>query len=307
MDKSEFWKLIGEPASGKGVELVGLRKRLEGLSDESLCSFRDHLQDRIDELLDLNARKALESNPQIPKPISDDGYEYLIVGVIAHGRAAFEAALRDTSELERGGWAENEELLYLAEDVLEGRAPHEDRSDLGVGTISTVATVIDQAYPSPVTRLEEDFPVDSFGWIDIEVQDLSRPAIEIFTYPDGEYAIYPEVEDDRVRFAFQDAAANARDELHQSIDFRRIPGLFLCVSVEVGSRDFAPEMRLVCPRNGPFDLRPGVAVGVDRRGIPSTDTLRLERFAASKVTAALAKYFEGHERELSFISSLSDR
>lgn len=304
MTEDDFWQLIAGAGTRGELSLLKLGKRLESLPSESIREFDSHLQDHISALDTSRSLKALQNNPKVEQPISDDGYEYLLAGVVSRGRKVFEEARRDANLLRSGHWPESEELLNLAEDVIDSReeSSRPDGSTLEVRTAS--ALVFNERYPVPPVKLEAGFPVSSFGWIDVDVQDVSLPEIEVLTHAEGSFAIYPESEEDFLRYALQGPATDARKKLHSTIDFRMIPGLVLRIGVSIGDEKYGPEIRPMCSRNGPFDLRPGVAVGIDRGTLPISSTSEFKEAAASIVIDAIEKYFEGQKRELSCISLL---
>lgn len=304
MTEDDFWQLIAGASTRGNLNYLKLGKKLGRLPIESIRNFDSHLHDRISALNGGRYLKALQSNPEVEQPISDDGYEYLLAGVVSRGRKVFEEVRRDASVLGTGHWFESEELLYLAEDVIDSRedSSHPDGSTYELRTSS--ALVFNERYPVPPAKLEAEFPVDSFGWIYADVQDVSLPPIQVLAHPEGTFTIYPESEEEFLRYAFQGPAGDARDKLHSKIDFRMIPGLVLQISVSIGDQAYGPEIRLMCTRNGPFDLRPGVAIGIDRSTLTESNTPDFEKFAVSLVIDALEKYFEGHPRELAYVSLL---
>jgi hypothetical protein len=304
MTEDDFWQLIaGANARGK-LNYLRLGKKLERLPIEAIRGFDDQLRDCISALSAARYLKALQSNLEVEQPISHDGYEYLLAGVVSRGRKVFEEVRRDASLLRTGHWFESEELLYLAEDVIDSRedSPHPGGSTYEVRTSSVL--VFNERYPVAPAKLEEEFPVQSFGWILVDVQDAGLPAVEVFMHDEGSFTVYPESDSDFVRSAFQGPAVTACAKLRTHIDFRMIPGLVLIISITIGDQTYGPEIRPICSRIGPFDLRPGVAIGIDRSSLPESNSPEFEQFGASVVVDALAKYFEGQARELAYISRL---
>ena len=304
MSEDDFWNLIADASERGKLSMQKLENCLERLPDEQIIEFDGHLIDRIDELDIDRCLKALQRNPEVEQSMSDDGLEYLLSGVISRGREVFEEARRDASVLESGQWFEHEDLLHVASELIEARDDSPQTATSRRGTVSSPARVISERYPVPPKDLEKEFPVDTFGWILADVQDASFPAIEELVYNDGSFAIYPEIDSDSVRSAFAGPADTACEKLRSAIDFREIPGLVLNISITVGDQSYGPEVKPICSRNGPFDLRPGVAIGIDRRSLPESESPELDILGASVVFDALEVYFAGHAQELAAISLL---
>lgn len=304
MNENDFWNVIANASDGEKVSAEGLVKYLENLSSESIVDFDTQLQERISELGTCRPLEDLRKNPEVEGPISDDGLEYLLAGVVSRGREVFEAVLLDSSLLRRGQWLEDEDLLRIASGVIEDRISSTREAGHRHGTIISSAEVFHERYPIPPKELEGDFPVDTFGWIMVDVQDSKLPAIEILRYDDGDFTVFPEFGTKFVRYAFQEPAVKACSKLRSGIDFRSIPGLVLNINITIGDHSSGPEVRPICSRNGPFDLWPGVALWIDRRDLPESNSPEFERFGASVIFDALEVYFAGQERELGLISLL---
>lgn len=126
MDETSFWKIIArsKEAAGDAPDLQGetLRAALEELSSEEVVEFSRVFAEHVVRAYRWDLWGAAYV---INGGASDDGFEYFRRWLVGQGQEVYEAALKDPESLARiaplDGEAENEELSYIAADVLEGR------------------------------------------------------------------------------------------------------------------------------------------------------------------------------------------
>ncbi len=128
---TEFWDLI---AKARGTTSPGapgatpeeLRAVLEGLPSAEVARFEEHFYRK---LCELNTWRLWGAGYVIAGGMSDDGFHYFRSWIIGKGQAAFELAKTDPDALGPlvdDPEVDNEELEYVALEVLESRGVEDD-------------------------------------------------------------------------------------------------------------------------------------------------------------------------------------
>lgn len=305
MKEATFWNLVDEARIGREVDLEVLRTALRGLSDSDLEGFDKKLRGKVKKLSSRAVRKALMANPELfdGEGWSDDGFEYVCAGIVALGEEVYKSVLRDPSVISAGIWEEREELLYVAEDVLEERYGEDE--DYPQGPLRWQASVSSEKYPVVLSKpLEKGFPVGTFSWLRVDVQDTGEMPERIYEHPDGEVFDYPSHRlwyDD-----FDIAAHEAQEALRAHIDFRKLPDLSLSVLVTVGESDAPPRWQLM-PNFTQVELSPGIASALSRQRLATLSRSEMTALARSVIADSLELYFDGHPTEQRHISELRQR
>lgn len=302
MKEATFWNLVDEARTGREVDFEVLRAALRGLSDSDLEGFDKKLRGKVKKLSSRAVRKALQVNPELfdGKGWSDDGFEYVRAGIVALGEEVYTSVLREPPVLSAGTWEEREELLYVAEEVLEER--YGDDKDYPQGPLRWQVSVSSERYPVVRSKpLEKGFPVDTFSWLRVDVQDTSETPERIYEYPDGEVVDYPS---HRLWYDYFDGAAHEIQEaLRPHIDFSRLPDLSLSVLVTVGEVDAPPRWQLM-PNFSQVELSPGIASSLARERIAKLSPSEMTALARRVIADSLEVYFDGHPAEQRHISEL---
>lgn len=305
MREARFWSLLDGARAGREVDIEALRTALRGLTDADLEGFDKVLQRKVRKLDSRAVRTALMGNPEVfdGEGWNDDGFEYLRLGIVALGERTYRSVLRDPSELAAGTWKEHEELSYAVQEVLEERYGADD--DHPGEPLRWYATVNSEKYPVlPPVQVEEGFPVETFSWLQLDVQDSGQVPHRIYEYPGGEFFAYPDHE--ALSDYFSCAAHEAQEALRASIDFRRLPGLCLYLLVTVGESDSPPQWQLM-PDFTHEEVSPGIATGLARERVGTLSSNELTALARTVVVDSLALYFEDHQAEQRQISELRRR
>ncbi|WP_270410141.1 DUF4240 domain-containing protein [Brachybacterium paraconglomeratum] len=305
MNDITFWNLLDEARTGREVDLEILRAALRGLSDSDLGGFDKKLRGKVKRLSSRAVRKALMANPELfdGEGWSDDGFEYVCAGIVALGEEVYKSVLRDPSVLSAGTWEEREELQYVAEEVLEER--YGDDQDYPQGPLRWQASVSSEKYPVARAKpLEKGFPVATFSWLQVDVQDTSGMPERIYEYPDGEVFAYPP---HAVLFDyFAGAAHEAQEALRAHIDFRKLPDLSLSMLVTVGESDTSPQWQLM-PNFTHEELSPGIASSLSRERVTKLSPSETTALARGVIVDSLEMYFDGHPAEQRHVSELRQR
>lgn len=294
MKDTEFWNLLDEARTGPVIDLEALRIILQGLSDSALEGFDEKLQGEVERLGTRAVRNALMGNPVVVDGDgwSDDGFEFLRAGIVALGEEAYRSVLRNPSVLSTGTWEEREELLYLAQDILEERYGEDEGQ--GQGPLRWQVGVSHERYPVVRSKpLEEGFPVATFSWLAVRVEDTSEMPWAIYEHPDGEVVVYPEHQ--RLYDPFGNAGHEIQGALRDAIDFRRLPGLVLYVLVTVGESKSPSRWQLMPDFTGELVL--GIASGLTHERLANLSPGETESLARSVILDALELYFTGHPTE----------
>lgn len=180
MPEDEFWALI-DTMGGRADE-NGLEALAEALSSRSKRDVRAFQERLAHVLFDLD-RYALAVRPvrfdddpddAEPIPLSDDTFLYLRAGIVTQGRGVVAAVLARPELLDEGTWPECEDLLYVAEEIIED----------DIETKVSYETGSNEAHWPP----QGARPPDEIGparcclaW----VVDLSEPIASSRHFPDG--------------------------------------------------------------------------------------------------------------------------
>ncbi|MER7009617.1 DUF4240 domain-containing protein [Dactylosporangium sp. NPDC000555] len=123
MAENDFWKLIAVMNGDVDEEAVArLTEALSGRRRRDVIAFQERLALALFEL----DRQELARQPvrftddppdEDPIPLSDDVFLYLRAGIVARGRAVWQAVLAEPSLLAADTWDECEDLLYVADEV----------------------------------------------------------------------------------------------------------------------------------------------------------------------------------------------
>lgn len=305
MKEATFWNLVDEARAGREVDLEVLRTALRGLSDSDLKGFDKRFRGKVKKLSGRAVRKALMANPELfdGEGWSDDGFEYVCAGIVALGEEVYRSVLRDPSVLSAGTWEEREELLYVAEEVLEERYGEDE--DYPQGPLRWQVSVSCERYPVLRSKpLEKGFPVDTFSWLRVDVQDTSETPERIYEYPDGEVFDYPS---HGLWYDYFDGAAHEIQEaLRPHIDFSRLPDLSISVLVAVGDSDAPPRWQLM-PNFSQVELSLGVASGLSFERAAKLSPSEMKALAHRLIVDSLEVYFDGHPAEQRHVSELRQR
>ncbi len=135
MTTDQFWQIIEEARGGSSPELASasshdLAAILAKLSDEQVKEFVKHFYNC---LIELNRWNIWGAGYVVSGGMGDDSYHYFRSWIIGKGRSAYNQALSDPDLL--GPWIDNpeemdnEELEYVALNVLESRGVEDDPRD----------------------------------------------------------------------------------------------------------------------------------------------------------------------------------
>lgn len=122
MSLDEFWELIGvlEGASDEAA-MDRLASALRARGDNSAEAFAERLAERLYRLdTERHFRQQVrwsDAPGAAPIPLSEDTFLYLRAGVVARGKATYEAVLADPARLSSGLWDDGEFLLTAANDA----------------------------------------------------------------------------------------------------------------------------------------------------------------------------------------------
>lgn len=303
--EANFWSLVEEARAWCAIDLGALRTELRGLSDSDLEDFDKKLQRKVMKLGNRAVRQALMANSEMfgDEGWSDDGFEYVCAGIVALGEVVYKSVLRDPLVLSAGTWEEREELLYVAQDVLEER--HGEDEDYPQGPLRWQVSVSGTKYPVVGSEpLEQGFPVATFSWLQVDVQDTSEMPQHVYEHPDGEVFAYPP---HRLGYDYFDVAAHEiQAALRLHIDFSKIPDLSLSVLVAVGESDTPPHWQLM-PNFSQDELYLGVASGLSHERVTKLSPSEMKALAHRLIVDSLEVYFDGHPAEQRHISELRKR
>lgn len=123
LDEDAFWSLIGL-LDGRTDEDAIARLRTGLRSKRDAVAFQQRL---ALVLFDLDREVLAEQRVHFddmapddaPMPLSDDTFLYLRAGIVARGRDTVAAVIADPSLLGQGSWPDFEDLLYVAEEVVD--------------------------------------------------------------------------------------------------------------------------------------------------------------------------------------------
>lgn len=124
MKDDDFWQLIGRLDGGTHqAALADLTDALRSAGPRRARAFQETLARHLyeldrEELFVQPVRFVGEPPENDPIPLSDDTFLYLRAGLIARGRATYQAVLTDPAALAHGQWEESEDLLYAAEEAV---------------------------------------------------------------------------------------------------------------------------------------------------------------------------------------------
>jgi hypothetical protein len=124
MGEDEFWTLI-DLAGGSVGGLDALRAELGRLKRRDVVRFQERLAQVLFDLdREVLARQPVcfdddEDDEDPPLPLSDDSFLYLRCGLVLRGRDTVTAVLAEPAILATGRWPDGEELLYLADEVVD--------------------------------------------------------------------------------------------------------------------------------------------------------------------------------------------
>ncbi|WP_197466673.1 MULTISPECIES: DUF4240 domain-containing protein [Brachybacterium] len=305
MKEAMFWNLVDEARTGREVDLEVLRTALRGLSDSDLEGFDKQLWGKVKKLSSRAVRKALMTNPELfdGEGWSDDGFEYVCAGIVALGEEVYRSVLRDPSVLSAGTWEGREELQYLAEEVLEERYGEDE--DYLQGPLRWQVSVSCKKYPVVRSKpLEKGFPVDTFSWLQVDVQDTSEIPQHVYEHPGGEVFAYPP---HSLAYDYFDVASHEIQEaLRPHIDFSKLPDLLLSVLVAVGESDTPPHWQLM-PNCSQEELYLGVASSLSRERVAMLSPSEMPALAYRLIVDSLEVYFDGHPAERRHVSELRQR
>ncbi|MFC5007338.1 DUF4240 domain-containing protein [Dactylosporangium cerinum] len=123
MAENDFWKLIAVMNGDVDEDAVArLTEALSARRHRDVVAFQERLALALFEL----DRRELARQPvrftddppdEDPIPLGDDMFLYLRAGIVARGRAVWQAVLAEPSLLAAGTWDECEHLLYVADEV----------------------------------------------------------------------------------------------------------------------------------------------------------------------------------------------
>lgn len=298
MAELDFWNLIEKARRGGRLETDSLQEDLRKLSGPELVAFENELEAALDRLNTHEIQVALSGNRENRRDglLSDDGFEYIRAGIIAQGKEAYDLILRDPETLLEGVWQEREELLYVAQEVIDSRG---DSFNPNPSTLRWQASVNEQKYPVVRDKpLDEGFPSETFSWLQCAVVDTHSIPQAILEHSGGEVFVYPEYFP--ARRAFGIAARDVQEALRGNIDFTKLPNLTLSLLVLIGDADTKPQWHLMPDVVGE-ELDPGIAWGVSHEHISKLSPPEIEVLARNSILHALQFYFEGHPVEQRYV------
>lgn len=152
--------------------------------------------------------------------------------------------------------------------------------------------------------LEEGFPVATFGWLAVRVEDTSKLGLGIYEHPGGAVVVHPEHE--RLYDPFGNAAHEIQEALRENIDFRKLPGLVLYVLITVGEEG-SPSRWQLMPDFTYDTVALGIASGLTHERVAERSSDEIESLARSVILDALMLYFDGHPTEQHYVSEVRQR
>lgn len=307
-DLDRLWDWIQRGTTRKGLSVERLEGALRGADEREVRQFAHDLELAVGLLSTPEVADALTSNVALMAggTLTEDQRDYIVAGIVASGRESFDRVLTDPSVLTTGEWPECEELLYVADDVLDV----EDGSDVWAGSIYAYGPVLEQGelndnkYPVKREPLDPDFPVETFSWLVVNVVDARQFPMGIYVCGGREFVRYRPIDSDRLSDAFGWAEFDIQEELRPAIDFSLMPDLTLAINVLVGTASVSPSYKLMSPGGMPWCIKWGIEVEVDFEKISAMSKKELEHSARLIVLDSLGTYFEDHPRELKAVRSL---